>query len=255
VSQSRDAFVIDDLHARVESTPILQGVSLTVPPGELHAIMGPNGSGKSTLASVLMGHPRYTVTGGTVTYRDTNVLELPPDKRSALGLFLAFQYPVEVPGVKLIHFLRTAYNASRPSEPPLSAIDFYAYLKERLALLGIDESFVQRSLNEGFSGGEKKKCEVLQLAVLRPSFAILDETDSGLDIDALRTIAGNLRTLADEGMSMLVVTHYRRILDYLKPDVVHVLAAGRIVTTGDAALAEQLERTGYASFVEKRGHA
>ena len=236
-------------------TPILKGVSLRMQPGELHAIMGPNGSGKSTLVNVLMGHPRYTVTGGTARFNGEDILTLRPDKRARLGLFLAFQYPVEVPGVKIVQFLRIAYNARRPKDEQLSALDFYQYLKKKLALLEIDEAFVQRSLNEGFSGGEKKKCEVLQLAVLEPAMALLDETDSGLDIDALRSIATNLRKLADARMGMCVVTHYQRILEFLKPDFVHVLAGGKIVKSGTGDLATQLEQSGYKQFTAEAAGA
>ncbi|MBI3963469.1 MAG: Fe-S cluster assembly ATPase SufC [Candidatus Kerfeldbacteria bacterium] len=248
-ARSDDALVVRDLRVQVEHTPILHGVSLTVRPGELHAIMGPNGSGKSTFANTLLGHPRYEVTSGSIRYHGTELVGLSPDKRARLGLFLAFQYPVEVPGVRLVNFLRMAYNVRRPKGEQLSAVDFYRYLQEKLTSLGMDESFVQRPLNEGFSGGEKKKCEVLQLAVLAPDIAVLDETDSGLDIDALKSIATNLRRLADDGIGMCVVTHYQRILRFLKPDAVHVLAHGRIVTSGDATLADQLERDGYRAYL------
>jgi Fe-S cluster assembly ATP-binding protein len=220
--------------------------------GEVHAIMGPNGSGKSTLAGVLTGRDAYTVTGGKVTFLGQNLLELPPEKRAAQGVFLAFQYPVEIPGVGNMYFLRTALNAVRKArgEEELDAMDFLALAREKMKVMKIDPSFATRSVNEGFSGGEKKRNEILQMAVLEPKLAILDEIDSGLDIDALRVVADGVNALRGPGRAMVVVTHYQRLLDYIKPDFVHVMAAGRIVTSGGPELALELEKKGYG-WIEK----
>jgi Fe-S cluster assembly ATP-binding protein len=244
-----DAFLkIHDLHAVVaeDGTEILRGVSLEVGPGEVHAIMGPNGSGKSTLAKVLTGHPAYEVTEGEVWFRGKNLLELEVDERAREGLFLAFQYPVDIPGVSIANFLRTALQAQKPDEE-VDIFDYQELLLERMALLEMDRSFAERSVNDGFSGGEKKRNEILQLAMLQPALAVLDETDSGLDIDALKVVAEGVNRLHAERpeMSWLLITHYQRILDYIKPDHVHVMVNGRIVESGGAELAHRLEEQGY----------
>lgn len=248
--------VIKDLRVNVEDKEILKGLNLTVKAGSIHAIMGPNGSGKSTLAYTLMGHPGYTVTGGEVWYKGQNILELEADERAKLGVFLAFQYPVAIPGVTVANFLRSAINAHRAEEgkdPKATAIpvaQFRKELREKMSTLEIDESFVRRYLNEGFSGGEKKRIEILQMAMLKPSMAIMDETDSGLDIDALRIVSQGVNTLYSQQpeMGVLVITHYQRLLNYIKPQFVHVLVEGRIVTSGGPELAEQLEATGYDEY-------
>jgi len=234
---------IESLRAAVHGTEILKGIDLSVRAGEVHAIMGPNGSGKSTLAQVLAGRESYEVTGGTVTLDGKDLLGMPPEDRAREGLFLAFQYPVEIPGVTNIYFLKAALNAIRKhrGEPEMDAIDFLAYVRERMKLVEMDESFLNRSVNEGFSGGEKKRNEIFQMAVLDPKLAILDETDSGLDIDALKIVAAR---------AIVVVTHYQRLLDYIVPDRVHVLADGRIVRSGDRSLALELEKKGYAWLEE-----
>ncbi len=245
--------VIKDLHVNVEDKPILKGVNLTVKPGAIHAIMGPNGSGNSTLAYTLMGHPSYTVTSGEVWYQDQNILELEADERSKLGLFLAFQYPVAIPGVTVANFLRSAINAHRAQEgkdPKTTSIpvaQFRKELREKMAALEIDESFVRRYLNEGFSGGEKKRIEILQMSMLKPRMAVMDETDSGLDIDALRVVAGGVNTLFGQNsdMGVLVITHYQRLLNYIKPHFVSVMMEGRIVREGGPELALELEEKGY----------
>jgi Fe-S cluster assembly ATP-binding protein len=245
--------VIKDLHVSIEDKEILKGVNLTVKAGAIHAIMGPNGSGKSTLAYTLMGHPGYTVTGGEVWYKDQNILELEADERSKLGLFLAFQYPVAIPGVTVANFLRSAINAHRAEEgkdPKTTSIpvaQFRKDLRERMAALEIDESFVRRYLNEGFSGGEKKRIEILQMAMLKPSMAVMDETDSGLDIDALKIVAQGVNTLYSQQpeMGVLVITHYQRLLNYIKPHFVSVMMDGRIVRDGGPELALELEDKGY----------
>jgi Fe-S cluster assembly ATP-binding protein len=244
-----DAFLkIHDLHAVVaeDGTEILRGVSLELGPGEVHAIMGPNGSGKSTLAKVLTGHPAYEVTEGEVWFRGKNLLELEVDERAREGLFLAFQYPVDIPGVSIANFLRTALQAQKPDEE-VDIFDYQELLLERMALLEMDRSFAERSVNDGFSGGEKKRNEILQLAMLQPALAVLDETDSGLDIDALKVVAEGVNRLHAERpeMSWLLITHYQRILDYIKPDHVHVMVNGRIVESGGAELAHRLEEQGY----------
>lgn len=237
--------VVENLHVSVEGNEILKGLSLEVKTGEVHAIMGPNGSGKSTLAYTLMGHPRYDVTEGTVTLDDMDLLAMEPDERARAGLFLAFQYPSEVSGVTVANFLRTAINARRGKGNEISVSEFAKLLREKMALLQMDPSFAQRYLNEGFSGGEKKRCEILQMAVLQPKFAIMDETDSGLDIDALQVVSNGVNAIRGPHMGVIVITHYQRILRYLQPDYVHVLVDGRIVRSGGRELAEQLEEKGY----------
>ncbi len=238
---------IKDLRGGIEGKEILRGLSLSVDAGEVHAIMGPNGSGKSTLANVLAGRPRYEVTGGTVTFEGKNLLELPAEERAREGVFLAMQYPVEIPGVNNIYFLKAALNAMRKhrGEEELDAMEFLQLAREKMKVVELDESFMNRGVNEGFSGGEKKRNEIFQMAVLDPKLAVLDETDSGLDIDALRVVANGVNTLRSEAHSVLVITHYQRLLRYLVPDYVHVLANGRIVKSGGKELAEELEQKGY----------
>ena len=240
---------IKNLHVSIEDKEILKGVDLTVEKGKVHAIMGPNGTGKSTLAYTLMGHPSYTVTEGEVIFKGQNVLELEPDERSRLGLFLAFQYPVAIPGVTVANFLRTAINARRravnPEDKGMPIPEFRKLLKEKMAMLKMDQTFAGRYLNEGFSGGEKKRAEILQMATLNPEIAILDETDSGLDIDAIRIVANGVNKLRGKDNAVLVVTHYQRLLDYIVPDFVHVLYNGRIVKSGTKELAFELEERGY----------
>jgi len=240
---------IENLHASIGGNEILRGVNLDVHAGEVHAIMGPNGSGKSTLAQVLAGRESYDVTG-EVLYEGEDLLALSPEERAAAGVFLAFQYPVEIPGVGNLYFVRTALNSLRRQQglDELDAIDFLSLARERMGLVEMDESFMSRSVNEGFSGGEKKRNEIFQMAVLEPKLAILDETDSGLDIDALRVVAQGVNALRSEGRAMLVITHYQRLLDYIVPDVVHVFADGRIVRSGDKDLALELEQHGYADL-------
>ena len=241
--------VIRNLHVSVDDTEILKGVDLTIKSGEVHAIMGPNGTGKSTLAYALMGHPKYDVTKGEATLDGESLLDLDPNDRSSLGLFLAFQYPVAVPGVSVANFLRTAINAQRKGQDPedkgISIPDFRKKLKEKLALLKMDESFAGRYLNDGFSGGEKKRVEILQMATLEPKFSILDETDSGLDIDALKIVSDGINTIGDKNQGILVITHYQRILNYIKPDYVHVMLNGKIAQSGGPELALRLEEEGY----------
>jgi Fe-S cluster assembly ATP-binding protein len=238
---------IHDLHASAGHREILRGVSLDINAGEVHAIMGPNGSGKSTLAQVLAGHPGYEVTGGSVTWKGQDLLEMEPEERAQSGIFLAFQYPVEIPGVSNAYFLRSAYNEIRKSrgEAEVDPMEFLDIVAERLKLVDLDESMLQRSVNAGFSGGEKKRNEILQLAVLDPTLSILDETDSGLDIDALRTVADGVNTLRRKDNAFLVVTHYQRLLNYIVPDRVHVLINGRIARSGGSELALELEERGY----------
>jgi Fe-S cluster assembly ATP-binding protein len=238
---------IHELKARIGDIDILHGVSLTVNPGEVHAIMGPNGSGKSTLAQVIAGHPDYTVTGGTVRYLGNNLLELEPEMRAREGIFLGFQYPVEIPGVNNAYLLKAAMNARRKQlgQVEIDAFEFLQQAREKMRVLDMDQSFLNRSVNEGFSGGEKKRNEILQMAMLEPKLAILDETDSGLDIDALKAVAGGVNALRHPERSIVLVTHYQRLLDYIEPDHVHVLSAGRIVRSGDKSLALQLEAQGY----------
>jgi Fe-S cluster assembly ATP-binding protein len=243
---------IRDLKTAVEGKEILHGLTLSVAAGEVHAVMGPNGSGKSTLAHVLAGRPGYEVTGGSVTYKGRDLLELQPEERAREGVFLAFQYPVEVPGVSNLYFLRSALNALRKHRglEELDAMDFLELAREKAKLVRIDEELVKRSVNEGFSGGEKKRNEIFQMAVLDPTLAVLDETDSGLDIDALRIVANGVNQLRSPERAMIVVTHYQRLLDCIVPDFVHVLAEGRIVLSGGAELARELEARGY-TWIEK----
>jgi len=239
---------IDNLHVRINDRDILKGLSLEVKPGEVHAIMGPNGAGKSTLGNVLAGRDGYEVTEGSVQFEGHNLLALDPEVRAAQGVFLAFQYPVEIPGVNNTYFLRSALNAQRKArgEGELDSMQFLKLVREKLAVLHLDDRLLQRGVNEGFSGGEKKRNEIFQLAVLEPKLAILDETDSGLDIDALKNVAEGVNTLRSPERAFLVITHYQRLLDYIKPDVVHVLADGRIVESGGPELALELEQHGYA---------
>jgi Fe-S cluster assembly ATP-binding protein len=262
--------VIRDLHVVPVAEPtreILRGIDLTIRKGEVHAIMGPNGSGKTTLAYALMGHPAYHVTAGQVVWKGRDVLALSPDKRARLGLFLAFQYPTAIPGLSVASFLRTALNARRrgldvtdaeydPSDPTRGGIgmrEFRDLVRQKMALLKLDDSFASRYVNEGFSGGEKKRLEMLQMAVLQPEMAILDETDSGLDIDALRIVAEGVNAQLNPELGVLVITHYQRLLDYIRPDVVHVLAQGRIIKTGGSDLALELEKDGYAPVLREAG--
>jgi len=241
---------IDDLHAAVSGKEILRGLSLTVHAGEVHAVMGPNGSGKSTLANVLAGRDGYDVTGGSVTYRGKNLLAMPPEERAREGLFLAFQYPVEIPGVSNLYFLKAGVNAGRKyrGEPELDAMDFMKLARQKMKIVDLDPKLAERSLNSGFSGGEKKRNEIFQMAMLEPKLAILDETDSGLDIDALRVVAGGVNALRNPERAMIVITHYQRLLDHIVPDRVHVLVGGAIVESGDKSLALSLESRGYAEF-------
>ena len=239
---------VNDLHASVEDTPILRGLNLNVKPGEVHAIMGPNGSGKSTFANVIAGHEDYAVDSGSVLYNGIDLLDLSPEERACEGIFLAFQYPVSIPGISNAYFLRSALNAVRRyrEESEVDAVDFLQLVRSKMALVGMDEKLLQRSVNDGFSGGEKKRNEILQMAVLDPKLAILDETDSGLDIDALRIVAEGVNALRGGDRSFIVVTHYQRLLDYIVPDHVHVLSQGQIVRSGDKTLAHELEREGYS---------
>ena len=241
---------IENLHASVEETEILKGLDLTVNPGEVHAIMGPNGSGKSTLAQVLAGREEYEVTDGAITYKGEDLLELDPEERAREGIFLAFQYPVEIPGVSNIYFLKAALNAIRKhrDQEEIDAMDFLAYVRSKMDVVKMDEELLQRPVNEGFSGGEKKRNEIFHMAVLDPVLAVLDETDSGLDIDALKVVAEGVNSLRSEGRGFIVITHYQRLLDYIVPDVVHVMVNGRIVKTGGKELALELESKGYADF-------
>jgi Fe-S cluster assembly ATP-binding protein len=238
---------IENLHARIEEKQILNGINLEINPGEVHAIMGPNGSGKSTLASVLAGREQYEVTEGTVEFMGKNLLEMAPEERAREGMFLAFQYPVEIPGVSTTNFIKTAVNETRKhrGQEPLDAVAFLKLMKERMKLVEIDQSLLSRSLNEGFSGGEKKRNEIFQMAMLEPRLAILDETDSGLDIDALRIVANGVNQYRGKDNAFLIVTHYQRLLDYIVPDFVHVLYNGRIVRSGTRELALELEEKGY----------
>jgi len=244
---------IKNLHASVEGTEILKGINLEVNAGEVHAIMGPNGSGKSTLASVLAGREEYEVTEGSVEFDGKDMLELSPEDRAREGLFLAFQYPVEIPGVSTNNFIKTALNEKRKyhGQQPLDAVSFMKLMKEKIKLVEIDKSLLTRSINEGFSGGEKKKNEIFQMAMLEPKLTILDETDSGLDIDALRIVANGVNKLRDENRAIIVITHYQRLLDYLQPDFVHVLLNGKIVKNGTKELALELEEKGYDFIKEE----
>lgn len=244
---------IKDLYASVEGKQILRGLSLDVKPGEVHAIMGPNGSGKSTLAQVLAGREDYVIDSGSVEWEGEDLLEMAIEDRARSGLFMAFQYPIEIPGVSNAYFLRTAVNAIRKEQgkPELDAIDFLKVVKEEMAAVGMREEFLHRSVNEGFSGGEKKRNEILQMSMLEPKLAVLDETDSGLDIDALRIVSDGVNRLRSPERSMIVITHYQRLLEYIVPDVVHVLSEGRIIRTGDASLAQELEKDGYVNIQEQ----
>src|SRR5215469_11812340 len=238
---------IDNLHAKVDGKEILKGLTLTVPTGEVHAVMGPNGSGKSTLANVLAGRPGYEITAGSVTFQGRDLLALAPEERAREGVFLGFQYPVEIPGVNNVYLLKAAVNAARKHRglEEVDAFEFLALVREKMRLMRMDESMLSRGVNEGFSGGEKKRNEVLQMLVLEPRLAILDETDSGLDIDALKVVANGVNTLRSPERSLVLVTHYQRLLDYVVPDHVHVLVRGRIARSGDRTLALELERRGY----------
>lgn len=242
---------ITDLHATVDGQEILNGIDLSIDAGQVHAIMGPNGSGKSTLSYVLAGREGYEVTQGTVTYDGVDLLAMSPDERARKGVFLAFQYPVELPGVTGVNFLKTALNAHRAErgESEMDAMDFIKFARARAASLNIGDDMLRRAVNTGFSGGEKKRFEVLQMAMLEPKLAVLDETDSGLDIDALKVVADGVNALRGPDRAMLVITHYQRLLDYIVPDAVHILAKGRIARSGDAELAKELEAKGYAEFV------
>ena len=256
--------VIRDLHARIEDKEILKGVDLTIKQGETHALMGPNGSGKSTLANVIMGHPKYVVTQGEVLFRGHNLLELSPDKRARMGLFLAFQYPSAVPGVTVSNFLRRAleskrdgYDPDAPAQSPSGApkrkgippAEFRKLITEKMRLLKVDSTFVNRYINEGFSGGEKKRAEILQMAMLQPQMALLDETDSGLDIDALRIVSEGVNALRGPDLGVLIITHYQRILEYITPDVVHVMYKGRIVKSGGRDFAQEVDKQGYEKLI------
>jgi len=251
------ALEIRDLHVSVQGKPILKGVTLTVRQGEVHALMGPNGTGKSTLANTLMGHPNFEVTHGQILFKGQDLVGLEPDERSRLGLFLAFQYPVAIPGVSLANFLRAALNARRragdPEDKGMPIPEFRKLLKQKMDVLQMPYEFAGRYLNEGFSGGEKKRAEILQLATLEPEIAVLDETDSGLDIDALRIVASGVNDLAGPELGVLVITHYQRILNYIKPRFVHIMLGGRVVESGGPELAEHLEEHGYDWIREKAG--
>lgn len=252
---------VQNLHAKVEGNEILHGLNLSIGFGEIHAIMGPNGSGKSTLSAVLMGHPKYQVTSGLVEFLGQDLLALDPEKRAALGLFLSFQYPKEIPGVNLVAFMRASYNAVRKAQAsargetfePFSLMQFKRIVMDKMSLVGMPANFMNRATNEGFSGGEKKKGEILQMSVLEPKLAILDETDSGLDIDALRDICRAIQETRKSDQSLLMVTHYQRILDYITPDVIHIMMDGKIVMSGGAELAQLLEKHGYDYVREKVG--
>lgn len=243
---------IENLHVRLEEDgkEILSGISLTINPGEVHAIMGPNGSGKSTLANVLSGREGYEITAGSISYQDQDLAEMDPEERAREGVFLAFQYPVEIPGVSNLYFLKSALNAKRAHQglPEIDAMEFYDLVQARLKQVKMSDSFLSRAVNVGFSGGEKKRNEILQMAILEPTLAVLDETDSGLDIDALRVVADGVNALRAENRAFLVITHYQRLLDYIVPDVVHVLVNGKIVKSGDKSLALALEEQGYQAW-------
>ncbi|MBN3893136.1 MAG: Fe-S cluster assembly ATPase SufC [Nostoc sp. JL31] len=253
IENSEVVLSVRNLTANVDGTPILKGVNLEVRSGEIHAIMGPNGSGKSTFSKVLAGHPAYEVTGGEVIFQGQNLLELEPEERARSGVFLAFQYPLEIPGVSNLDFLRVAYNSRRKAQglEEIDAFDFDDLIEEKLDVVKMNASFLSRSLNEGFSGGEKKRNEILQMALLEPKLGILDETDSGLDIDALRIVANGVNQLASSDNSTILITHYQRLLDYIVPDFVHVMAQGRIITSGGKELALELESRGYDWVLEE----
>jgi len=243
----KNELIIKDLFVNIDGKEIVKGVNLEVKDGEIVALMGPNGSGKSTLANIIMGNPKYQVISGKILYKDKNILDLKVDERAKLGLFLSFQYPTEVSGVSLTNFLRTAYNSL--NENKISLLDFRKLLEEKMALLKIDKSFMTRYLNEGFSGGEKKRAEILQLAILNPKFAILDETDSGLDISSLKIVANGINKLKNSENSILLITHYNRVLQYIKPDRVYLIIDGKIIKEGKAELAEEIEKYGYEKFI------
>jgi Fe-S cluster assembly ATP-binding protein len=243
---------INELNVDINGQPILNGINLTVNPGEVHAIMGPNGAGKSTLSKVLAGHPAYSVSSGSINYAGTDLLPLTPEERARAGIFMSFQYPVEIPGVTNINFLKASVNAIRKGQGKnsMDAIDFLTFIREKCQLVDMDESFLYRSINDGFSGGEKKRNEILQMVALEPKLAILDETDSGLDIDALRIISQGVNAMRAPDRAIILVTHYQRLLDYIEPDFIHVLANGRIVKSGDKSLALELEKKGYSWLEE-----
>ncbi len=245
---------IKDLHANIAGREILQGIDLAIGPGEVHAIMGPNGSGKSTLAQVLSGNEQYTVTQGDILFEGNSLLDMAPEDRARAGVFMALQYPVEIPGVSNLYFLKAALNTTRKSRglPELDAMDFLSLIRSRMSLMEMDDSLLNRAVNSGFSGGEKKRNEIFQMAVLEPKLAILDETDSGLDIDALKIVANGVNALRSPDRAMLVITHYQRLLNYIVPDFVHVLAGGRIVRSGDKSLALELEETGYGTLEQEQ---
>nr|YP_010338074.1 iron-sulfur cluster formation ABC transporter ATP-binding subunit [Erythrolobus coxiae]UNJ17659.1 iron-sulfur cluster formation ABC transporter ATP-binding subunit [Erythrolobus coxiae] len=241
---------IDNLHANIDGLDILKGVNLSINAGEIHAIMGPNGSGKSTLSKVIAGHPSYQVTSGNILFEGNSILAEEPEERAKSGIFLAFQYPVEIPGVSNIDFLRLAYNARRQhlGMEPMDPLSFFEFINDKLNLINMDPSFLTRNVNEGFSGGEKKRNEILQMATLEPTLALLDETDSGLDIDALKTVANGINALMNPNCSLVLITHYQRLLDYIKPDFIHIMRSGKIIKTGDSSLAKDLESYGYDVF-------
>ena len=246
---------IKDLHISIGEKSIVKGFNLTIKPGEVHAIMGPNGTGKSTLAKAIAGHPDYEITSGSVLLDGRNILEMEPDERARAGLFLAFQYPCEIPGVSIANFLRAAVQARLPEGEEIDATAYYKRLYSKMDLLKIDRKFTSRSVNEGFSGGEKKRCEILQMAMLEPKYAVLDETDSGLDIDALRIVADGVNKMRGPDVGILVITHYQRLLDYIVPDKVHIMYDGRIVHSGDKTLALEMEKKGYDWVKEQYGLA
>jgi Fe-S cluster assembly ATP-binding protein len=249
----KNMLTIQNLQVQIDNKPLLRGINLEIKPGEIHAIMGPNGSGKSTLANVLAGRSDYLVTEGEIRYLEQDLLSLAPELRAQKGLFLAFQYPVEIPGVNNVYLLKASLNAIRKArgQTELDAMDFLKLVKEKLSAVEMDEDFLYRSVNTGFSGGEKKRNEILQMLLLEPKLAILDETDSGLDIDALRIVANGVNRLAAPERSMLLITHYQRLLDYIKPDYVHILAGGKIIRSGDFSLAQTLEKEGYTSILQE----
>ena len=253
INNAETILSVQELNASIDDTQILNGFDITVKAGEIHAIMGPNGSGKSTFSKVVAGHPSYTVGGGTLEFQGKNLMDLEPDERAKLGIFLGFQYPVEVPGVTNGAFLRLAYNTVQKARggEELDPLEFDDYIQSKLKLLDMDAEFLERSLNEGFSGGEKKRNEILQMAILEPKLAILDETDSGLDIDALRVVANGVNTLHGDNDAVVLVTHYQRLLNYIEPDFIHVVDGGRIIKTGDKSLAHELESRGYEWILDE----